>query len=101
MDRNTGSEDNSENIENTHEAAENRDALAAQARRTEATAPFTVNATGPAIPTNVDGSGDNSENLEHVREAEENRDALAEQARRTEATTPPEINTTGPPNWNQ
>ncbi len=98
MNRNTGSEDTSDNVEHTREAAENRDALAAQARRMEATTPSSVSTTGSSVPTEVRGSEDNRENVEHVREAEENRDALAEQARRTEATAPPEINTTGPPN---
>lgn len=101
MDRNTGSEDTSSNVERTREAAENRDALAEQARRTQATTPSTVNTTRHPTSTGAQGSEDNTENVEHVHEAEENRDALAEQARRTEATTPPEINTTGPPSPNQ
>jgi hypothetical protein len=50
MDRNTGSEDNTENVEHVREAQENRDALADQARRTEATTPPEINTTGPPNP---------------------------------------------------
>lgn len=99
---NQGSEDASQAREHVHNAQENRDALAAQNRRVEATAP-------PEVRSDVDsgtrggggmnaagtgggnqGSEDNSAALEHVQNAAENRDALAAQARRVEATAPQE-----------
>ncbi len=99
-----GSEDASQAREHVHNAQENRDALEAQNRRVEATAPAEVrsdvdsgtrggsgmNAAGTGSGNGNQGSEDNSAALEHVRNAEENRDALAAQARRVEATAPEE-----------
>jgi cell division septum initiation protein DivIVA len=101
----TGSEDTSRAEEHVRNAEENRDALEAQARRTEAT-------TGSETDQPVEGSRsmdtgggtltsggmtagapgrtseDTSEAEANVREAERNRDALEAQARRVERTTP-------------
>ena len=110
-------EDTSAAREHVQAAEENRDALEAQNRRTEATTPESVNtpigegrgnagggtsgggqggmnATGG---TNVTGSGrgndDPSQARENVRSAEENRDALAAQNRRVEASAPDDVDT--------
>jgi hypothetical protein len=103
-----GSEDASQAREHVQNAQENRDALAAQNRRVEATAPPEVrsdvdsgtrggsgmNAAGSnhggTTSNNDQGSEDNSAALEHVQNAAENRDALAAQNRRVEATAPEE-----------
>ncbi len=114
-DRNAGSEDTTRNERLVENAADNRDALAAQARRTDATAPPEVNATGAPNQAGSDagtgarqqsgvangaqqraggtpdqGNEDTERNEEQVRRAAENRDALAAQARKTEETAPPE-----------
>ncbi len=97
MDRNEnrqGSEDNTQNVEHVENAAENRDALAAQARRTEATTPEATNV--PIGSQNSSGAAQDRDNVEAMRAVEENRDALREQNRRTAATTPDDINMTGP-----
>ena len=124
MDRNDslGSEDNREALEHVRNAEENRDALEAQARRTEATTPddvadrpiqgsaATQGTTGTSGTTGsqgmsaagqgmsgtsgrTEGSEDPSEAREHVHNAEENRDALEAQNRRVEETAPPETRT--------
>ena len=100
----TGSEDTSRAEEHVRNAEENRDALEAQARRTEAT---TGSETDRPIDasrgmdaggdTRTDGgmtagapgrtSEDTSEAEANVHEAERNRDALEAQQRRTDATT--------------
>jgi hypothetical protein len=104
-----GSEDASQAREHVNNAAENRDALAAQNRRVEATAPPEVQSpingntrgggsgmnaagTGNTGNNNVDthASEDTSAAREHVHNAEENRDALEAQNRRVEATAPEE-----------
>lgn len=110
-DSRTGSEDTSRNVRAVQNAAENRDALAREARRVEATAPDSVShpvdgTSGARTSADRDGgatagaggdagtmhaSEDATEAREHVREAAENRDALAEEARRVDATTPPDI----------
>jgi hypothetical protein len=100
-----GSEDASQAREHVSNAAENRDALAAQNRRVEATAPSEVQSPVDggtrggsgmsAAGTGNGGSGnqgseDNSAAREHVQNAAENRDALEAQNRRVEATAPEE-----------
>jgi hypothetical protein len=107
------------------EAAENRDALAAQARRTEQTTPADVdqpvqpsdanrqggmNAGSPGMVSSassgtsssgtsgMSASGSASSNrtgADATRAAAENRDALADEARRVEQTLPPDVDTTG------
>jgi len=115
--RGYGSEDASEARDHVRAAEENRDALEAQNRRTEATAPDRVNTpvgdqggtsassgsstsgTPSSSGTTYDASGsprpseDASQAREHVRAAEENRDALADENRRVEHTTPPGVDT--------
>jgi hypothetical protein len=92
----TGSEDASEAREHVRNVEENRDALEAQARRVESTAPRDV-VDQPVRGLDAQGgtggqtgSEDASEAREHVRAAEENRDALEAQNRRVEATAPEE-----------
>jgi len=99
------SEDTSRAEEHVRNAEENRDALEAQARRTDAT-------TGSETDRPIDGSRamdagdgtltsggmtagapgrtseDTSEAEANVREAERNRDALEAQKRRVDSTTP-------------
>ncbi len=100
-----GSEDASRAREHVRNAEENRDALAAQNRRVEATAPaearsdvdagtrggsgMSAAGIGSAGSGNQ-GSEDTSAAREHAQNAAENRDALAAQARRVEATAPEE-----------
>lgn len=111
--RGSGSEDASEARDHVRAAEENRDALAAQNRRTEATAPGgvetpignasglnasgTSGTSGASGPLNTSGSsrasGDASEARENVRAAEENRDALADESRRVQASAPPDVDT--------
>lgn len=109
QDNQTGSEDNSQNVRAAQHAAENRDALAEEARRVQATAPDSVSrpvdaagrtGTGGNRGSTGDASGGNgtmhasedaSEAREHVREAAENRDALAEEARRVQDSAPDDI----------
>lgn len=102
---NQGSEDNREATQHVQNAAENRDALAAQNRRTEATTSAEtrdhpvegMNATGGTLGGNSGssaapgrmGSEDNSQAAANVRNVQENRDALEDQNRRTEASAPP------------
>lgn len=106
-----GSEDTSEAREHVRNVEENRDALEAQNRRVEATAPPEVHSpvngggtggrTGGMSATGIGGSGnrtgtdthaleDTSSAREHAHNAEENRDALEAQSRRVEATAPEE-----------
>jgi len=101
-----GSEDASRAREHVRNAEENRDALAAQNRRVEATAPaearsdvdagtragsgMSATGIGTAGSGSQQGSEDASAAREHVQNAAENRDALAAQARRVEATAPEE-----------
>jgi hypothetical protein len=113
-----GNEDTSAAREHVHAAEENRDALEAQNRRTEATTPESVNTpiggagggnagggnAGGGTTTSggqggmnatggTRGNDDPSQARENVRSAEENRDALAEQNRRVEASAPDDIDT--------
>jgi len=91
---NQGSEDASEAREHVRNVEENRDALKAQAQRTEATAPVDVRSR-PVEGLSGPGQGgtaseDASGARGHVRSAEENRDALEAQNRRVESTAPEE-----------
>jgi hypothetical protein len=94
MDRNVsgdgraGSDDAAEARRRVEEAERNRDALAEESRRVEATAPGTAGPRGYGDRPAPAGNGDN---VEHVQEAAENRRALEEQARRTQATLPPDV----------
>ena len=98
----TGSEDTSRAEEHVRNAEENRDALEAQARRTEATTsgetdrPIEGTRPGASDTTvrgglSAEGAGrtteDTSEAEANVREAERNRDALEAQSDRVERTT--------------
>jgi hypothetical protein len=91
MERSTGQggEDTSQNREHVENASDNRDALAAQARRTEATTPADLNAT--ARTENASGAGQDANNAQAMREVEENRRALEEQNRRTAASAPANV----------
>ena len=102
----SGSEDTSRAEEHVRNAEENRDALEAQARRTEAT---TSGETGRPVEgirpgasgtsarggMSAEGAGrtseDTSEAEANVREAERNREALEAQHSRVERTTPPDV----------
>jgi hypothetical protein len=102
----SGSEDTSRAEEHVRNAEENRDALEAQNRRTEATTSSETDRPIEGLRTpqpggldaaatggrSVDGAGrtseDTSEAEANVREAERNRDALEAQNRRVEGTTP-------------
>jgi hypothetical protein len=111
-DANQGNEDNSEAVAHVNQAQENRDALAEQNRRTEATAGDSANhpiqqtnangpgagmdgglhntvnpGTGAGLDAARHGSEDNSQAVANTSNAHENRDALAEQNRRTNETT--------------
>ena len=98
-----GSEDPSEAREHVRSVEENRDALEAQARRTEATAPDSVDQPVRALDQSggqrggMSGAGtgsaseDASTAQSHVQEAERNRDALGAQNRRVESTTPDDV----------
>lgn len=103
-----GNEDTSAAREHVQAAEENRDALEAQNRRTEATTPESVNTpiggVGNASTTSGGqggmsatggprGNDDPSQARENVRSAEENRDALAAQHRRVEASAPDDVDT--------
>lgn len=89
------SEDTTQARENTRRVHENRDALAEQARRVEASMPATQRA--PRTEQNGSASAaprpteDNSDALRRTEQVRENRAALEEQARRTEASVPQEI----------
>ena len=89
------SEDTTQARENSRRAHENRDALADQARRVEASVPASqrtqrVEQTGgpDAGPRPTEDTAEAVRLTEQVRE---NRAALEAQARRTEASVPPEI----------
>ncbi|MFL5384880.1 MAG: hypothetical protein ACJ8GN_20365 [Longimicrobiaceae bacterium] len=104
QERNTGSEDTSRAEEHVRNAEENRDALEAQSRRTEATTGSETDR--PIDASRMDGGGgtltsggmtasgpgrtseDTTEAEANVREAERNRDALEAQKRRVDSTTP-------------
>jgi len=112
----SGSEDTSRAEEHVRNAEENRDALEAQNRRTEATTSGEtdrpIEGSRPAHSGGLDASGtrggtdmggrmdaastgrtseDTSEAEANVHEAERNRDALEAQNRRVERTTPPDV----------
>jgi hypothetical protein len=101
-DNQQGSEDPSEAREHVRNVEENRDALEAQARRTEATAPDSVDqpirgldqsqgSGGTGSSGGTRASEDASSARSHVESAERNRDALEAQNRRVESTTPDEV----------
>ncbi|MBV9774136.1 MAG: hypothetical protein JO040_09320 [Gemmatimonadetes bacterium] len=104
MDRNNGSEDNTENVRHVQDAQQNRDALEAQARRTDATAPEATSHPVQGLSnrgsggSGTTGSEDNTQAMRNVQNAEANTEALQAESRRVEATTPPDINRTGPQN---
>jgi hypothetical protein len=88
------SEDPSRAREHARNAEENRDALAAQSERTEATAPSSVDEPirgTDAGGMDASGSEDASRARSNVHEAERNRDALEAQSERVESTTPEEL----------
>ena len=76
-------EDASQSAQHAENARENRDALADQARRTESSAPDTVDHRQAQAAPGPDGG----------LEAAENRDALADEARRVERTLPDDVDT--------
>jgi hypothetical protein len=91
-----GTEDTSQAQRHAENAEENRDALEAQSRRTEATAPAGVDqpvrgTTGGGMSATGRASEDTSRAAAHVDEAERNRDALEEQNRRVENSTPSDL----------
>jgi len=102
-----GSEDPSAAREHVRNVEENRDALEAQARRTDATAPDSVDqpvrgldqgqgqggmsSGGMSSSGGTRASEDASAAQSHVESAERNRDALEAQNRRVESTTPDEV----------
>src|SRR3712207_5905271 len=95
--RNTqGSEDTSQARRNMDDVARGHDALEAQHRRVQATAPSSTNQPIQGMGSQATGSEDNSQNVEDMEEVKENTRAMKEQARRVEATLPPDINSTGP-----
>jgi hypothetical protein len=103
MDRNDdarGTEDTTANREHVQNAEENRDALAAQAERTRATAPAEtdtpIGGAGRSGSGGTASGGTGMDNTDAVRAAAENRDALAEENRRVAATTPDDVPMTGP-----
>ena len=88
------SEDPSQAREHVRHAEENRDALAAQSERTEATAPSSTDE--PVRGTDPGGMGasaseDASSAQSNAQEAARNRDALEAQSQRVESTTPEEL----------
>ncbi|HEX8903517.1 MAG TPA: hypothetical protein VF771_01605 [Longimicrobiaceae bacterium] len=90
------SDDASEAREHVRNVEENREALEAQKRRTDATAPPEVDQPVRGIDTGgMSASGavsdDASEAARRAEEAELNRRALEEQNRRVQETTPEEI----------
>jgi hypothetical protein len=110
-DANQGNEDNSAAVEHVENAHENRDALAEQARRTEATAGASADrpvgqqntggqnsggsgtsgttSTGARTASNTHvASEDNSQAVANTSNAHDNLEALRDQNRRTEETTP-------------
>lgn len=93
-DANAGSsESTAENREHVENAEENRDALAAQARRTQATAPESTQA--PIGQGSATGSAQDPDGAAAMQEVRDNRDALEAQNRRTAATKPDQVNMTG------
>ena len=89
-----GDESTTESRRHVENAAENRDALEAQAQRTRATAPASTDA--PVDRAAASGSARDSDNASAARQAQENRDALEEQNRRVAATAPDEVDVPGP-----
>lgn len=92
-DRSHAAESTDENREQAESAAANRDALAAQARRTRASTP---GAADTPVGPSMSGSARDPENAAAMRAVEANRDALEEQNRRVEASAPDSVETAGP-----
>jgi hypothetical protein len=95
-DRDVGNEDTSEAREHMRNVRENTEALAAEARRVDATAPASTDR--PVQGLQVDGMGGEDTRMaaENQRSVQENTEALREQARRVDATTPDVVSRTGP-----
>ena len=88
-------EDTTQARENSRRAHENREALAEQARRVDASVPASQRSpraeqTG-ATDAGPRATEDNSDAVRRTEQVRENRAALEEQARRTEASVPQEI----------
>jgi hypothetical protein len=86
--RGNASEDTTEAREHMRNVRENTEALAAEARRVEATAPAGTDR--PVQGTRTDGMGgeDNRMAAENQRNVQENTEALRDQARLVDATAP-------------
>lgn len=91
-----GSEDTTQSRNNMANVAEGHEALEAQARRVQATAPASTEQPIQGLGDRATGSEDNSQNLKDMEKVAENTRAIKEQAQRVAATTPPEIKRTGP-----
>jgi hypothetical protein len=89
-----GGEDTTRNEQHVRAAEENRDALAAQARRTEATTDLdTTSRPVEGIGGGTSGGGYHASSgarpgADAAQSAAENRDALADESRRVEETLP-------------
>lgn len=94
--RGNASEDTSEAREHMRNVRENTEALAAEARRVEATAPASTDR--PVEGLHADGMGGEDTRMaaENQRSVQENTEALRDQARRVDATTPDDVHRTGP-----
>ena len=91
-----GTEDSSQAQRHAENAEQNRDALEAQSRRTDATAPSGVDqpiqgSEESGMSASTRASEDASRAAANVDDAERNRDALEAQNRRVEDTTPPDV----------
>jgi hypothetical protein len=91
-----GSEDTTQARDNLTRVARDHEALQAQARRVEATAPESTKHPIQGMEAQAAGSEDNSQNIRELEQVAENTRAMKEQARRVEATVPPGIRTKGP-----
>jgi hypothetical protein len=95
---NQGGEDNSDAVAHVHNAQENRDALAEENRRVEATAGSSADqpirqqndggSSGGGSGARGTGSEDATQARANVESAAENRDALAEESRRIQESAP-------------
>ncbi|HEX8432172.1 MAG TPA: hypothetical protein VF625_12870 [Longimicrobium sp.] len=95
---NQGGEDNSDAVAHVHNAQQNRDALAEENRRVEATAGNSADQpirqqneganSGGGSTARGTGSEDTSQARANVASAAENRDALAEESRRVQESAP-------------
>jgi hypothetical protein len=94
--RNEGSEDTSEAREHMRNVRENTEALAAEARRVEASAPTSTDRPVEGLQADGMGGEDTRMAAENQRSVRENTEALRDQARRVDATTPDDVSRTGP-----